>query len=159
MKHYFPAPSHPRRHALRIPDFHAVPGRGRCDGWTPLRQAEFIGHLAATRSVSAAAKAVSMARESAYRLRTRPWSEEFCAAWDAALGKAARPESHRPVTFPRKVTLAELQWRAESGLWRVRLVQGRYAGVLHKADNSALLSLLSRLNYDAKGKGAGGGGG
>lgn len=155
MKHYFPAPPRLRRHARRIPDFHAVPARARRDGWTPLRQAEFIGHLAATRSVSAAAKAVSMARESAYRLRSRPWAEEFCAAWDAALGN----KSHKPVTFPRKVTLAELQWRVESGLWRVQLEKGRYAGVLHKADNSALLSLLARLNYGAKGQAASGGGG
>ncbi len=155
MKIYPPRPEQRRAEARRIPDFHAVPARARRDGWTPLRQAEFIGHLAATRSVSAAAKAVSMARESAYRLRSRPWAEEFCAAWDAALGN----RSHGSVTFPRKVTLAELQWRAESGLWRVRLMQGRYAGVLHKADNSALLSLLARLNYGAKGLPADGGGG
>jgi hypothetical protein len=155
MKRYLPRPPRPYRLPLRIPDFHAVPARARRDGWTPLRQAEFIGHLAATRSVSAAAKAVSMARESAYRLRTRRWAEEFCAAWDAALGN----KSHGSVTFSRKVTLAELQWRIESGLWRVRLVQGRYAGVLHKADNSALLSLLARLNYGAKGRPADGGGG
>jgi len=91
-----------------------------------------------------------MARETAYRLRTRPWSEEFCAAWDAALGN----RSHLAVTFPRKVTTAELEWRVESGLWRVRLAQGRYAGVLHKADDFALLGLLARLNCDAKGRSA-----
>lgn len=148
MKHYFPAPPPLRRQPLRIPDFHAVPARARCDGWTPLRQAEFIGHLAETRSVSAAAKAVSMARESAYRLRKRRWSEGFCAAWDAAQGKWSR----HAVTFPRKVTIAELQWRVESGLWRVRLDKGRYAGVLHKVDDSALISLLAQLNHGAKGR-------
>ena len=63
MKHYFPADRHLRARSLAVPPFHAVPLRLRADGWTPLRQAEFIGHLAATRSVAEAAREVSMARE------------------------------------------------------------------------------------------------
>lgn len=39
----------PHRPTPRIPLFHAVPTRVCADGWTPLRQAEFIGHLAETR--------------------------------------------------------------------------------------------------------------
>lgn len=127
----------------RIPAFHAVPGRARADGWTPLRQAEFIGLLAETRSVSEAAEALGMRRETAYRLRQRKWSDTFNAAWDAALG---RPEHLREghIRCSRKVTLAELEWRVETGLWQVILRAGRYRGVRKKADNSALLALVRR---------------
>jgi len=59
-----------------------------------VRQAEFIGHLAATRSVAAAARGVSMARETAYRLRARPGAQGFAAAWDVALG-SVRSEAGR----------------------------------------------------------------
>lgn len=148
MKTYRPAlPRRPRRSALRIPLFHAVPTRARADGWTPVRQAEFIGHLAETRDVSRAARAVGMARETAYRLRARPCAESFCAAWDAALGKAVQPDQ----TPARKVTLAELNWRIETGLFRVLLRGGRYAGVVRKADDSALLALLARLGPPTRG--------
>lgn len=146
MKNFPPPPWLPRvpvppRPRVPIPAFHPVPTRNRHKGWTALRQAEFIGHLAESRSVSHAAAQVGMARESAYRLRTRRWAEGFCAAWDAALGTPC-PAGQVP---PRKVTLEELSWRVEAGLWQVRMLQGRYAGVIKKADNSALLSMLARL--------------
>nr|WP_137676509.1 hypothetical protein [Parerythrobacter lutipelagi] len=172
----------------RIPPFHAVPGRSRADGWTPLRQAEFIGELAETRSVAEAARRVGMTRETAYRLRQRKWSESFCAAWDAALGRpplafrpkfagaglmAARmeklglrgralamatPETPEPPKRPepsgtaaaRKVTLAELRWRYETGLWSVIMRRGRYAGVIRKADNSALLQVIALTGGNAR---------
>ena len=129
------------RPAPRIPAFHPVPGRGRRDGWTALRQAEFIGYLAQTRSVSSAARQVGMARETAYRLRARRWAEGFVAAWDAAMGK---PQSG-PTAPARKVTTEELRWRTECGLWQVRMTNRRFCGLVHKPDNSALLSLLGRL--------------
>ena len=81
MKFYPPRLARPFVPRRTIPTFRAVPGRGRRDGWTPLRQAELIGHLAETRSVSTAARRVQMARASAYRLRRRPWAEGFCASW------------------------------------------------------------------------------
>jgi hypothetical protein len=85
MKHYAPPSSRPRTIPRQIPSFHAVPVRIRADGWTPVRRAEFVGMLAQTRSVAAAARFVGMGRESAYRLRGKPGSEGFCAAWDAAV--------------------------------------------------------------------------
>lgn len=134
----------------RIPLFHAVPGRTRADGWTPRRQAVFIGHLAETRSVTEAARRVSMARETVYRLRRREGAEGFNAAWDAALGKrTAQGDSEKSqtgVTTSRKVTNAELAWRVETGLWQVRMHRGRFAGVWQRADNSALFQLLARLD-------------
>ena len=172
------SPKPPRR----IPPFHAVPGRSRADGWTPLRQAEFIGELAETRSVAEAARRVGMTRETAYRLRRRKWSESFCAAWDAALGRtplafrpkfagaglmAARmdklglrgralamtkPDKRQPSgTVPlRKVTLEELRWRWETGLWSVIMRRGKYAGVIRKADDSALLQAVSLTGGNAR---------
>ncbi|MDN3646244.1 hypothetical protein QWY75_08525 [Pontixanthobacter aestiaquae] len=129
---------------IRVPPFHAVPGRARADGWTPLRQAEFIGELAETGSVAEAARRLGMARETAYRLRRRKWSAGFCAAWDAALGRKLTIPDKR--TRPsRKVTLDELRWRVESGLWCVILRRGRYRGVRRKVDETALLTLCGRL--------------
>jgi len=82
----------PRR---RVPAFVPVPLRYRRDGWTPGRQADFLGHLAETLSVAAAARHVGMTRESAYRLREKEGAASFAAAWDAIL-------VHRPA--PRKST-------------------------------------------------------
>ena len=133
MKTYAPpAPPPPR-----VPFFHPVPVRARRDGWTPLRQAEFIGHLAATRSVCAAARAVGMARETAYKLRTRPGAASFAAAWNAALRRTPRDA---------KVTEPELHERIASGRFRPVLRRGAFMGVLHKPDNSALFALLARLD-------------
>ena len=69
----------------RLPSFAPVPAKRRAGGWTPVRQAEFIGMLAETGSVSAAAEFVGMARETAYRLRRKPGAEQFALAWDIAM--------------------------------------------------------------------------
>ena len=149
MKHYpdcttFPPP----RARKRIPAFYAVPGKARADGWTPLRQAEFIGHLAETRCVSAAARRVGMARETAYRLRRRKWADSFCAAWDLAMAEPKECKSHT-LTLA-KVTVAELEWRVTSGIWSVILKYGRYAGVRRKADNSALLEWAKAIGLTSR---------
>ncbi len=65
----------------------------RRDGWTIRRQLAFLDVLTQTRSVTAAARAVGMSRESAYRLRRRPSASLFAAAWGRAL------EGHRAVNF------------------------------------------------------------
>ncbi|HEX7712055.1 MAG TPA: hypothetical protein VF418_14075 [Sphingomonadaceae bacterium] len=130
----------PCRAPSRLPAFHPVPLRKRQDGWTPLKQAEFVGMLAETGSVCAAARFVGLSRESAYRLRAKPGAEEFAAAWDAALGLpqgGARP--------PRKFTNGELWHRAMEGVYQAALRGGRYAGTRHKPDDCALLSLAGRL--------------
>ena len=117
MKHYpHPSPSASRptgpRPPRRIPAFHPVPVSNRADGWTPARQAAFIGMLAQTRSVLAAAQSVRMGRESVYRLRRRGGAAGFIAAWDAALGK-----SHAPVNLASaKSTGLSARYRAEAGL-------------------------------------------
>ncbi|MGH6649634.1 MAG: hypothetical protein ACREB7_00745 [Sphingopyxis sp.] len=59
--------------------------RHRADGWTPETQARFINALEAMGSVGKAARAVGIGRASAYRLRDRPGSASFAAAWDRAI--------------------------------------------------------------------------
>ena len=54
-------------------------------GWTPERQIRFLGALAATRSVTKAAAAAGMSRESAHRLRNRGEGALFAAIWDLAV--------------------------------------------------------------------------
>ncbi len=159
MKHYPPRSHRPRTPSISIPPFHAVPLRHRTDGWTPVRQAEFIG-LATTRSVAAAARGVSMARETAYRLRARIGAQGFAAAWDVALASvrseagrarldAALEAARAAKRADRKVTIPELEWRVASGLWQVMLRGGRYVGVVRKPDETALLALLSRTRAAA----------
>lgn len=131
MKHY----AQPRP-PVRALAFHPVPLRCRHDGWTPLRQAEFIGQLAITRSVCAAARAVGMARESAYRLRTRSGAGSFAAAWDAALGVIGPAQ---------KVTLPDLHQRITNGTLQPVVQRGRLLGVVQKHDNAAILAMFAQL--------------
>ena len=66
--------------------FKPVELKARHDGWTAARQFRFIELLAATRSVTAACRAVGMSRESAYALRDRPEAKDgFAFAWRRAL--------------------------------------------------------------------------
>lgn len=53
--------------------------------WTQEKMALFLRELAATQSVSAAARHVGMSRQSAYRLRDRLVSTPFSLGWDVAL--------------------------------------------------------------------------
>ncbi len=126
------------RRISRIPAFTPVPLRPRADGWTPVRQAEFLGYLAETRCISKAAEHVGMSRDSAYQLRRKPGAEEFVAAWDMILGV---PTSQQP-----KITLESLFQRIEQGRYRPLLRDGRYVATIKKPDNSALLSALARLD-------------
>jgi hypothetical protein len=59
----------------------AGPEPCRRDGWTVKRQAVFLQILSRTRSVSKAARAVGMSRESAYRLRARDPNGLFAVSW------------------------------------------------------------------------------
>jgi hypothetical protein len=121
----------------RVPAFVPVPLRARADGWTPLRQDEFIGYLAESRSVAAVAAAVGMTRETAYRLRRRRGAEGFAAAWDTALGVTPRAQ---------KVTHSDLATAVHEGTLRPVLRGGRYVAVVRKPSISAILTLLAR--YD-----------
>ena len=129
-------PLQAKPHHLRVPAFLPVPLRPRADGWTPLRQAQFLVALARTRSVKKAAFAAGMTRESAYRLRGKHGAESFAAAWDAVLGVATK----------RKVTAEERMRRAFDELIKPLVRGDECVGLARKADNSALLSLLAQLD-------------
>lgn len=132
------------RRISRIPAFTPAELRVRHDGWTPVRQAEFIGYLAETRCVKRAAARVGMSRESAYRLRRKPGAEEFNAAWDFILkGPASSDDTGKQKP---KVTLEKLFQRIRVGRFRPMMRAGRYAGTLKKPDVSALLAAISRLD-------------
>ena len=75
----------------------------RHDGWTTARQAHFLSCLARHGSVTAACDAVGKRSTSAYRLRRRPDTAAFAAAWDACLtptfdARLPRPAPRRDVT-------------------------------------------------------------
>ncbi len=130
-----------QRRISRIPAFTPVSLRARADGWTPVRQAEFIGLLAETRCIKKAAMLVGMSRESAYRLRRKQGAEEFAAAWDTILGAPGTTRAS-----PAKVTLEGLFQRIKLDTYRPIMRGGRYVGTIKKPDNRALLSALARLD-------------
>ncbi len=147
MKHCPPPPPPPppgRAAPLRrrrLPAFHPVPVGRRADGWRPERQADFIGWLAQTRSVLAAARAAGMGRESAYRLRKRPGAAGFAAAWDAALGKP-----HLAVDLASaKATGLSAEYRVRAGLIQVRMARGRYLVSYRKDDTNAMVERLAHF--------------
>jgi hypothetical protein len=135
MSNESPPIARPRRRLPRVPAFYPVPVRQTHNGWTPERQAHFLGWLAETGSVSQACARVGMSRNSAYNLRKKPKAESFAAAWDAALGM--------PI---RRVTIDDLEFLAYHGLVKPRFRAGKYIGSWPKPDTSALLRLLAR--YD-----------
>ncbi len=75
-----PAPTPPEPDAAERPFIHVARG----DRWNKWKMAEFLRQLAATHSVTAAARAVGMSRNSAYKLRTRLKGQPFDIAWEAA---------------------------------------------------------------------------
>jgi hypothetical protein len=135
MSHESQPIARPRRRLPRVPAFYPVPVKPRADGWTVQRQANFLGWLAETGSVSAACVRVGMSRNSAYKLRGKRDAESFAAAWDAALGM--------PV---RKVTIDDLHFLAHHGLVKPLFRGGKYIRSQRKPDNSALLRLMARFD-------------
>lgn len=128
----------------RVPPFLPVPLRARADGWTPERQARFIGMLAQTGSVAAAARAVGMSRESAHRLRTKPGAESFAHAWEAVVAH------HRAAPVPkRKITPAELPDRAFDGEFHILMRRRKFVRAVRKPSNTALLREVRRLDAAA----------
>ena len=72
------------RMTMPKPQRRTAPVSTRPDRWTEGKMTMFLRELGATQSVSAAAKAVGMSRNSAYRLRARLKGEAFDIAWEAA---------------------------------------------------------------------------
>jgi hypothetical protein len=126
----------------RIPAFHPVPVGARKDGWTPRRQAEFIGFLAESRSVEGACRRVGMGKHSAYRLRQRAGAAGFAAAWDAALGKLRSAVD----LDSAKSTGLDAEYRSRMGLMQVVMERGRFSGSYWKDDANAFLQHIARFD-------------
>ncbi len=113
-------------------------------------QCAFLAQLYLTGSVAKAARRVGRSRESAYRLRAREGAGSFADAWDRVLAGPGAPGEppvrKRKVADWRKVTLEELHWRVETGLWRPLIYRGAMRAVARKPDNSALMRLLGQLD-------------
>ena len=82
MQHWLPSPDGA---PADLTAFAPVPRKYRYDGWTAQRQRDFVAALAATGSVTAAARQINMSTFGAYYLRRQPGAEGFRAAWAAAL--------------------------------------------------------------------------
>lgn len=103
----------------------------RHDGWTRNKQAAFLRELAATHSVSAAARSVRMSRQSAYALRARLKDEPFDRAWTAAL-------------ICRMDALAEAAMdRALNGVEVPHFYKGELIGTSRKFDERLTVALLA----------------
>ncbi|HEY6916882.1 MAG TPA: hypothetical protein VI381_04505 [Allosphingosinicella sp.] len=114
MKPPRPSPA-PRRPSpaihIRVPAFAPVPLRYRADGWTPGRQADFLGSLAETRSVA--------------------------AAWDAVMPRW----SERRLSGSRKVTPSPDFHRAFYGTLKPVMRGSKHVATLHSTSNDAALRL------------------
>lgn len=103
----------------------------RSDGWTPARQVQFLRELAASHSVSAAARAVGMSRQSAYQLRARLRGEPFDLAWEHAFDSCYD-------------ALAEAAMeRAANGVEVPHYHQGELIGTSRRYDERLTIALLS----------------
>ncbi|QDZ08938.1 hypothetical protein FPZ24_16865 [Sphingomonas panacisoli] len=123
-------------------DYRWVPVRRtpRYDGWTEEKQRRFIETLADTGLVGAAAKAVGMSRNSAYKLRRSGHGGAFARAWDAARHHAGG--LIEDIAFERAIEGVEHEVYNDCG----EVVGAR---LVH--DNRLLKWLLSHLKADRYG--------
>ncbi len=106
-----------------------------------MRQADFLGALAETGSVTKAARRVGMTRESAYRLRGKPGAESFTAAWDQVLAP-----------LPIGKFTSDMLWhRAFSGTLKPLMRGGKHVATVHSPDNAALLRLYRQQQRAERG--------
>jgi len=125
-----PPPPEPPEPAKPLPRPHVA----RADRWTKWKMAEFLRRLAATHSVSAAAQAVGMSRQSAYRLRARLKGAPFDIGWEAAFRHGYDNLAH-----------AALE-RALNGVEVPHYHEGKLVGTSRKYDERLTVSLLAMRN-------------
>jgi hypothetical protein len=92
--------------------------------------AAFLRELAASQSVSQAAKSVGMSRQSAYKLRTRLAGTPFALAWEVALEAGLQQLAHA------------LMDRALNGTEQPHYYHGELVGTTRKYDNRLAAWLL-----------------
>jgi hypothetical protein len=106
----------------------------RGDRWTKPKMAEFLRQLAATQSVSAAARAVGMRRQAAYKLRARLKGQPFDIAWEAAFRHGFDNLAHAALEL------------ALEGEEVPHYYQGELKGTHRKRNPQLLLGLLRMRN-------------
>lgn len=118
----------PLRRAQPKPDaapakFPRAKRQPRHSEWTRTKMVEFLRELAATQSVSAAAKAVGMSRTSAYNLRNRLQGTPFALGWEVALEMGMHQLAHA------------LMDRALNGVEVQRYYHGELVATTRRYDN------------------------
>jgi hypothetical protein len=127
-----PPPPPPQATPARQPAERPHVARG--DRWTRWKMAEFLRRLAATHSVSAAAQAVGMGRQSAYKLRARLKGQPFDVAWEAAFLHGYDNLAHAALD------------RALNGVEVPHYHQGKLVGTSRKYDERLTVALLAMRN-------------
>ena len=130
-------------------DFVPLPCRA-ANGWTAARQRGFIAALCELGLVGAAADAVGMSRQSAYRLRARAAARGaadavgagFVAAWDAAIDQGETE------------ALSLALDRAVNGVDEPYFYGGRQRGVRRRYDNRLLLAAMRAMDVRQRGMAA-----
>jgi hypothetical protein len=127
-----PPPPPPEPEAADAPPPRVHVARG--DRWNKPKMAQFLRMLAATHSVSAAARSVGMSRRSAYKLRARLKGQPFDIAWEAAFRHGYDNLAH-----------AALE-RALNGVEVPHYCNGKLVGTSRKYDERLTVSLLAMRN-------------
>ena len=117
------------------------------NGWTAARQRGFISALCELGLVGAAADAVGMSRQSAYRLRARAAARGaadavgagFVAAWDAAIDQGETE------------ALSLALDRAVNGVAEPYFYGGRQRGVRRRYNNRLLLAAMRAIDVRQRG--------
>lgn len=101
---------------------HDIPGeqdlpeptaRPQHNGWSKPKMRRFLEALAASGSVTTAAKSVYMTRDSAYKLRARLAGTPFDLGWEAALENALRQITHEAVDRAINGVAQPIFWKGE----------------------------------------------
>ncbi|QTD55245.1 hypothetical protein [Parasphingorhabdus cellanae] len=87
--------------------------RPQHNGWSKPKMRSFLEALAASGSVTTAAKSVYMTRDSAYKLRARLAGTPFDLAWEAALENALRQITHEAVDRAINGVAQPIFWKGE----------------------------------------------
>ncbi len=122
-------------------------GDPRKDGWTPEREAGFIGHLADSGLVAAACRAVEMGVSGAYALRRRADGLAFSLGWGAAL-RLAR-QRLMDMMMARAIEGDEIVTVRDGDTTTRRLCNPKIAfGMLDRLGESPGTSLISVITHD-----------
>ncbi len=87
--------------------------RPQHNGWSKAKMRSFLEALAASGSVTAAAKSVYMSRDSAYKLRARLVGTPFDLAWEAALENGIRQVAHEAIDRAINGVMQPVFWKGE----------------------------------------------